>query len=100
MSKFFKNLWIRLKWILRKCSRKTKRLQKADTNKKSNPIAPPHKIQLDPNKSPQKTTSLQQKKKSLWKLLLKLTISLTELFRLFRLLISLIRKSLDGSGKN
>ena len=100
MSKFFKNLWIRLKWILRKCSRKTKRLQKADTNKKSNPIAPPQKIQLDPSKSPQKTTSLQQKKKSLWKLLLKLTISLTELFRLFRLLISLIRKSLDGSGKN
>ena len=89
MNKRFKNHWIRLMWSLRKLCRKQKKPQKAN----------PDPEQKNPSEAP--TIQLPARRKnSLWKFLFKLMISLSQLFRLIRLLINLIRKSLDSSGKS
>ena len=125
MSNPLKNFRIRLKWALRKISRSQKSrksLQKEEATPEEqlqnllweetpeenlNPeqSGTPEQIpEENPNETPEQTpeqSNQQQKKKApLWKLLFKLTISLTELYRLIRLLISLIRKNWEGSGKN
>lgn len=125
MSNPLKNFRIRLKWALRKISRSRKsrkNLQKEEATPEEqlqnllwedppeenlNPeqSETPEQIPEEaPNETPEQTpeqSNQQQKKKApLWKLLFKLTISLTELYRLIRLLISLIRKNWEGSGKN
>ena len=89
MSKRFKNLWIRLMWSLRKLCRKQKKTPKTNPKQEQTSASETPPIQLP-----------TRRKNSLWKFLFKLMISLSQLFRLIRLLINLIRKSLDGSGKN
>lgn len=125
MSNPLKNFRIRLKWALRKISRSRKNrknLQKEEATTEEqlqnllweeqpvenlNPeqSETPEQIpEENPNETPEQTTEqstqLQRKKTPRWRLLFKLMISLTELYRLIRLLISLIRKNWEGSGKN
>ena len=109
MNKPLKSLWIRLKWILRKLSRRKRtKLPKEDQNEKTpqNPTRSPSrkelpKPEMKPETKPEQATKrLLRSGNALWKPLLKLAISLTELLRLIRLLISLIRKNWGGSAKS
>lgn len=95
MNNPFKRLWIRLRWILRGLKRHL------NSRKKENPAS-----EKQEKKTPQtngKQTKLQEASKkcrSIWKPLLKLLISLTEIYQLMKLLVNLIRKNWDSSAKS
>lgn len=110
MNKPFKNLWIRWKWIRRKNSRKSKQrhLKNQKEKKEENQQVPMQQNNQNPQNDlnrnaenpPRRKNNPTGKKNPFWKFLIRLLISLTQLFRLIRLLAGLIRKNWGNSAKN
>lgn len=95
-NRFLKQLRTRWKWMLRKWTRCLRRMK---SKKKSESQEPPEKS-LPPQSAEMASPLCPLTQRGTRKRLLKLAISLTELFRLIRLLVNLIRKNWDNSGKS
>ena len=108
MNNLFKTFRIRLKWLRRKKTRQKSRKNPKNQIPKKDGEPNMHQNNQSPNTEPEKTTEQPEKRTGspcrkrnpLWRFLLKLLLSLTQLFRLIRLLAGLIRKNWNGSGKN